>query len=132
VPAPIEVIEQIAASLGTSVPAVSVGDGIARPAAVEKFIRRFFAYCEKVGAAVTNIRTLPEGKVLIDTEPCLLHPDHSGAVGITVDGICCVQCFHSRCSIGWAKWRRAVEAKYKAPMCLEGKVKFGGNFKRQP
>jgi hypothetical protein len=107
-------------------------DGIARPKAVEQFVHRFTAYCERVGVAVTNVRTLPNGKVLIGTDPCLLHADHAGAVGITADGVRCVQCFHARCSIGWAKWRRAVEAKFKVPMHLETGVLIRGNFKRQP
>lgn len=107
-------------------------DGTARPAAVERFTQRFLAYCERVGVAVTGVRTIPSGKVLIDTDPCLLHADHDGAVGITANGIRCVQCFHARCSIGWAKWRRAVEAKYKVPMRLEDEVLIRGRFKRQP
>jgi hypothetical protein len=112
-------------------PVVSAGDGIARPAAVERFIQRFSAYCERVGVAVTNVRTLPGGKVLIDTEPCLLHSDHAGAVGITADGVRCVQCFHARCSIGWAKWRRAVEMKFRVPMRLDGGVIIRDRFKRR-
>lgn len=112
-------------------PPARSGDGIARPGAVEQFVERFSAYCERVGVAVASVRTLPNGKVLIDTEPCLLHSDHAGAVGITADGVRCVQCFHARCSIGWAAWRRAVEAKYKVPMRLETGVLISG-FKRQP
>jgi hypothetical protein len=112
-------------------PPARCSDGVARPDTVEQFVRGFSAYCERVGVAVTNIRTLPSGRVLITTEPCLLHSDHAGAVGITADGIRCVQCFHARCSIGWARWRRAVEAKYRTAMQLEGKVKIG-DFKRQP
>ena len=103
-----------------------------RPVAVERFVNRFSAYCERVGVAVTNVRTLHNGKVLIDTEPCLLHVDHPGAVGVTADGVRCVQCFHARCSIGWAKWRRAVEAKFKVPMHLEDEVLIRGKFKRKP
>jgi hypothetical protein len=114
-------------------PPVSVGsDGIARPQAVERFVQAFSAYCERVSVAITNVRALPSGKVLINTEPCLLHEDHTGAVGITADGVRCVQCFHARCSIGWAKWRREVEAKYKVPMRLEKEVMISGKFKRQP
>jgi hypothetical protein len=112
-------------------PPARSGDGIARPGVVGGFVERFSAFCERVGVAVVNVRTLPDGKVLIDTDPCLLHPDHPGAVAITTDGIRCVQCFHARCSIGWAKWRRAVEAKFKVPMGLENEVVIHG-FKRQP
>ena len=112
-------------------PAAVSGDGIPRPEAVERFVRGFSAYCERVSVAITNVRTLSGGKVLIDTNPCLLHEDHTGAVAITADGVRCVQCFHARCSIGWAKWRREVEAKYKVPMRLE-EVTFNAKFKRQP
>jgi hypothetical protein len=100
------------------------GDGIARPDAVERFIQRFEAYCERVGVAVTGVRTLPNGKVLIDTDPCLLHADHPGAVGITADGVRCVQCFHSRCALGWSKWRYAVETKFRMPMRLDSGVRI--------
>lgn len=113
-------------------PPASISDGVAKPQAVEQFIERFTAYCDRVGVAVTNVRTLPNGKVLIDTDPCLLHADHVGAVGITADGVRCVQCFHARCAIGWAKWRRAVEAKLKVPMHLETGVIIRDRFKRQP
>jgi hypothetical protein len=112
-------------------PPARSSDGVARPEAVERFIRRFSDYCEGK-AVVTEVRTLADGKVLIDTEPCLLHEDHAGAVGITADGVRCVQCFHARCSVGWAKWRRAVEAKFKVPMRLEDEVLIRGKFKRQP
>ncbi len=105
-------------------PPVASGDGIARPAAVEKFVRRFSAYCDKAGVAVTDVRTLPTGKVLILTSPCLLHDDHDGGVGISADGVRCVQCFHARCSIGWAKWSRLVEAKFKRPMSLDGEIEW--------
>ncbi|MGB9072515.1 MAG: bifunctional DNA primase/polymerase [Terriglobales bacterium] len=105
-------------------PAASGGDGIARPAAVEKFVRRFTAYCDRVGAAVTEVRTLPSGKILISTSPCLLFDDHDGGVGITPDGVRCVQCFHARCSVGWAKWKTAVEAKHKVPMALDGEIQW--------
>jgi hypothetical protein len=113
-------------------PPASSSDGVPKPQAVERFIRRFSAYCERVGVAVTNVRMLPNGKVLIDTDPCLLFADHAGAVGIAADGVRCVQCFHARCSIGWAKWRRAVEAKFKVPMHLDSEAIICGRFKRQP
>jgi Bifunctional DNA primase/polymerase, N-terminal len=113
-------------------PPARSSDGIARPDVVERFVKGFSAYCDRVGVAVANVRTLPTGRVLIDTEPCLLHEDHAGAVGITADGVRCVQCFHARCSIGWAKWRRAVEAKFKVPMRLENGVIIRDRFKRQP
>lgn len=99
----------------------SSGDGIARPAAVAKFIRRFVAYCDGLNVE-TSVRTLPAGKVLISTSPCLLWDDHDGGAGITPDGVRCVQCFHSRCQIGWARWARAVEEKFKRPMRLDGSI----------
>lgn len=129
-PIPDEIITGLERIKGA--PPARSSDGVARPAAVERFVAGFSAYCERVGVAVTNVRTLPGGKILIDTAPCLLHEDHAGAVGITADGVRCVQCFHARCSIGWAAWRRAVEAKQKVPMHLEDEVLIRGKFKRQP
>ncbi len=100
------------------------GDGVARPEAQEKFVRRFEAFCAMVGAEITEIRTQANGKILILTSPCLLHDDHHGGVGITADGVRCVQCFHSRCSIGWARWSRAVEQKFGQPMLLDGVIQW--------
>ncbi|HLM81154.1 MAG TPA: hypothetical protein VK302_11030 [Terriglobales bacterium] len=106
-----------------STPIKSVGDGAARPQAVEKFVRRFTAYAEDVCATITAVKTTG-GKTLVLTSPCLLHDDHDGGVGITADGIRCVQCFHSRCkSLGWGQWSKAVEQKH-GPMRLEGKIKW--------
>ena len=105
-------------------PPARSGDGTPRPGVVDEFVRGFSAYCCRVGVAVVNVRTLPDGKVLIDTDPCLLHPDHPGAVGCTPSGVRCVQCFHARCAIGWAKWRRAVETKFKVPMRLDSGVRI--------
>lgn len=100
------------------------GDGIARPQAVEKFVRRFTAYAEGLGATITAVKTAGGGKTLILTSPCLLHDDHDGGVGITADGVRCVQCFHNRCAIGWARWSRSVEEKYKQPMLLDGVIQW--------
>ena len=97
------------------------GDGIARPRAVEKFVRRFTAYAEGLGATITAVKTTG-GKTLILTSPCLLHDDHDGGVGITADGIRCVQCFHNRCkSLGWRQWSKAVDQKH-GPMRLDGGI----------
>ncbi len=102
-------------------PVKAVGDGIARPQAVEKFVRRFTAYAEGVGATITAVKTTGS-KMLILTSPCLLHDDHDGGVGITADGIRCVQCFHNRCkSLGWGQWSKAVEQKH-GPMRLDGGI----------
>jgi hypothetical protein len=98
------------------------GDGIARPQAVRKFIRRFTAYAERLGATITAVKTTGS-KTLILTSPCLLHDDHDGGVGITADGIRCVQCFHTRCAVGWAQWSRLVEQKHGA-MRLDGAIKW--------
>lgn len=103
-------------------PVKAVGDGIARPEAVEKFVRRFTAYAEGVGATITAVKTTGS-KTLILTSPCLLHDDHDGGVGITADGIRCVQCFHTRCAVGWARWSQLVEQKHGA-MRLDGAIKW--------
>lgn len=124
VPCPLEVIERIVADLGSGLPEIKMGDGVARPGAQAKFIRLFSKYCDAVGAEVTAVRTLPGGKVLVSTSPCLLHDDHDGAAAVTTDGIKCCQCFHSRCQIGWARWARAVEEKFKRPMSLDGEIRW--------
>lgn len=103
-------------------PIKAVGDGVARPEAVEKFVRRFTAYAEGLGATITAIKSTGN-KTLILTSPCLLHDDHDGGVGITADGIRCVQCFHTRCAVGWAQWARLVEQKHGA-MRLDGVIKW--------
>jgi hypothetical protein len=97
------------------------GDGIARPQAVEKFVRRFTAYAEGIGATITAVKATGT-KTLILSSPCLLHDDHDGGVGVTADGIRCVQCFHNRCkSLGWGQWSKAVEQKH-GPMRLDGGI----------
>ena len=110
-------------SLFAGPPPKFTGDGVARPGVQEKFVRRFSAFCERVGIDVTDVRTLADGKVLILTNPCALHDDHDGGVGITADGIRCVQCFHGRCSVGWAQWAKAVEQKH-GPMRLDGEIRW--------
>jgi hypothetical protein len=104
-------------------PVTAVSDGVARPEAVQKFVRRFTAYAERLGATITAVKTVA-GKTLILTSPCLLHDDHDGGVGITADGIRCVQCFHNRCAVGWARWSRAVEQKFGQPMLLDGVIQW--------
>jgi hypothetical protein len=109
----------------------AVSDGIARPEAQERFVRRFTAFCERVGIDVIGVRTLSDGKVLIETHPCALWDDHDGAVGITADGIRCVQCFHNRCkSLGWKAWTAKVE-KIHGPMRLERELLRHERFKRR-
>lgn len=102
----------------------SSGDGIARPEAQAKFIRRFTAYAESLGAIVTVLPPRADGKVLILTSPCLLHDDHDGGVGITADGVKCRQCFHNRCAMPWREWQAAVEARHGVRMELERKLIF--------
>jgi hypothetical protein len=116
--------DKLVADITALLPAVAKSEpsGAPHPAAVEKFVRRFTAYCDALNVE-TAVRTLPSGKVLISTSPCLLWDDHDGGVGITPDGVRCVQCFHSRCSIGWARWARAVEEKH-GPMRLEGEIRW--------
>lgn len=96
------------------------------PETVAKLIRRFVAYAEEQGAEVLAIHPPDrEGRTIIDTAPCLLHDDHVGGVGFWRDGRRSVQCFHDRCkSLGWARWSKAVEAKFKQPMRLEGEIRW--------
>jgi len=110
-------------------PAVeSTPPGPASPAAQQRFVRRFTAYCEDK-VVITRVWTLPNGKVMISTSPCLLediHTDHNsdaGAVGVMPSGQRCIQCFHGHCqALGWARWAQAVEEKFKQPMLLDGGV----------
>ena len=53
--------------------------GIARPGAQEKFVRRFTAYCERIGVNVEAVRPLGDGTTFVQTEFCLLNVDHSGS-----------------------------------------------------
>jgi hypothetical protein len=121
----LETIEQIVADLGDSLPKIERGDGVPCPQSVEKFIRRFSLFAERVGIDVTDVRTRADGKVLILTTPCALYGDHGGGVGITADGVRCVQCFHTRCaSLGWSRWKVEVE-KLHGPMNLDGGITWG-------
>jgi hypothetical protein len=110
------------------VPAIqSSGDGIARPGAQEKFVRRFTAYCERIGVAVESVRQLGDGTVFVQTEFCLLNEDHSGSscgVGVGLDGVRKNLCKHAGCAMPWAQWSRLVEEKYGELMRLDGEIKW--------
>jgi hypothetical protein len=104
-----------------------VGDGIARPEAQEKFVRRFTAYCERIGVTVDAVRQLGDGTVLVQTEFCLLNEDHTGTscgVGVGRDGVRKNLCRHNGCAMPWTQWSRAVEQKFRQPMLLDGEIKW--------
>lgn len=103
------------------------GDGIARPGAQEKFVRRFTAYCERIGLTVDAIRQLGDGTVFVQTEYCLLNEDHTGSscgVGVGRDGVRKNLCKHAGCAMPWAQWSRLVEEKYGELMRLDGEIKW--------
>lgn len=103
------------------------GDGVARPGAQEKFVRRFTSYCEHIGIGVAAIRRLGDGTVFVQTEFCLLNEDHVGSscgVGVGPDGVRKNLCKHNGCAMPWAKWSRLVEEKYGAPMRLDGEIRW--------
>jgi hypothetical protein len=101
------------------------GDGIARPEAQEKFVRRFSAYCERIGVTIDAVRQLGDGTVLIQTEFCLLNEDHTSSscgVGVGRDGVRKNLCRHNGCAMPWSQWSRAVEQKFRQPMRLDGEI----------
>jgi len=103
------------------------GDGIARPGTQEKFVRRFAAYCERIGVTVGAVRQLGDGTVLVQTEFCLLNEDHTGSscgVGVGPDGVRKNLCKHTGCAMPWAQWSRLVEEKYGEAMRLDGAIKW--------
>lgn len=103
------------------------GDGVARPGAQEKFVRRFTAYCERIGVNVDAVRQLGDGTVFVQTEFCLLNDDHMGSscgVGVAPDGVRKNLCKHNSCAIPWAKWSRLVEEKYGETMRLDGEIRW--------
>jgi hypothetical protein len=103
------------------------GDGIARPGAQEKFVRRFSAFCERIGVGVDAIRQLGDGTVFVQTEFCLLNEDHAGSssgVGVGPDGVRKNLCKHNSCAMPWAKWSRLVEEKYGELMRLDGEIRW--------
>jgi hypothetical protein len=110
------------------VPAIQPsGDGIARPEAQDKFVRRFAAYCERIGVEIRAIRRLGEGTLLVQTEFCLLNEDHAGSscgVGVGLDGVRKNLCKHAGCAMPWAKWAGLVEAKHGEPMRLDGEIRW--------
>lgn len=108
------------------------GDGIARPEAQEKFVRRFTAYCERLGVTVDAVRKLGDGTVFVQTEFCLLNETHTGSscgVGVGLEGIRKNLCKHSGCAMPWGQWSRLVEQKYGQPMLLDGVIKMGNENK---
>jgi hypothetical protein len=110
------------------VPAIQAcGDGIARPGAQQKFVRRFAAYCERLGIQIDAIRQLGGGTLFVQTECCLLNENHTGSscgVGVGPDGVRKNLCKHAGCAMPWAKWARLVEEKHGEPMRLDGEIKW--------
>ena len=103
------------------------GDGIPRPQAQEKFVRRFTAYCERIGVNVCAVRQLGDGTVMLRTEFCLLNEEHTSTscgVGIAPDGTRKNLCKHNGCAIPWGRWSRLVEEKYGEPMRLDGAIRW--------
>jgi hypothetical protein len=103
------------------------GDGVARPGAQEKFVRRFTDYCERIGVNVNAVRQLGDGTVFLQTEFCLLNEDHTGrscGVGIGRDGVRKNLCKHNSCAVPWAKWSALVEEKYGELMRLDGEIRW--------
>jgi hypothetical protein len=113
-----------------SMPAASIqqgGDGIARPGAQEKFVRRFTAFCERIGVNIEAVRQLGDGTLLVQTEFCLLNEDHKGSscgVGVGRDGVRKNLCKHNGCAMPWAKWSRLVEHKHGESMRLDGGIRW--------
>ena len=104
-----------------------MGDGIARPEPQEKFVRRFSAYCERIGVNIEVVRQLGDGTTLVQTEFCLLNEDHTGSscgVGVGPDGVRKNLCKHNSCAMPWAKWSRSVEEKYGELMRLDGEIRW--------
>jgi hypothetical protein len=104
-----------------------VGDGVARPGAQEKFVRRFAAYCERIGAEIRAVRRLGDGTLFVQTEFCLLNEDHTGSscgVGVGPDGVRKNLCKHAGCAMPWTKWARLVEEKHGEPMRLDGEIRW--------
>jgi hypothetical protein len=102
-------------------------DGIARPGAQDKFVRRFSAYCARIGVNVDSIRQLGDGTVFVQKEFCLLNEDHAGSscgVGVGIDGVRKNLCKHSGCAMPWARWSRLVEEKYGELMRLDGEIRW--------
>lgn len=103
------------------------GDGLARPAAQEKFVRRFATFCERIGVTIESVRQLGDGTVFVQTECCLLNEDHKGSscgVGVGRDGVRKNLCKHNGCAMPWAKWSRLVEHKYSESMRLDGGIRW--------
>ena len=103
------------------------GTGIAQPEAQKKFVRRFTAFCERLGVGIAAVRRLGDGTYFLQTEFCLLNEDHAGTscgVGIGADGVRKNLCKHNSCAMPWAKWSRLVEEKYGELMRLDGEIRW--------
>ena len=103
------------------------GDGISRPEAQDKFVRRFTAYCERIGVNVCAARQLGDGTIMLGTEFCLLNEEHAGSscgVGVAKDGTRKNLCKHNGCAMSWGRWSRLVEEKYGQPMRLDGEIRW--------
>lgn len=119
-------IDALYARFRTPAAIKTTGDATPCPEAQARFVKNFSRYCEQIGAEVTRVFTRGDGRIIVITRPCLLY-DHEGAgvggVGITSDGIRCVQCFTDKCKLlNWAKWSRAVEARHGKKMFLDGAI----------
>lgn len=103
------------------------GDGIVRPGAQEKFVRRFTVFCERIGVGVEAIRQLADQTIFVQTEFCLLDEDHTGSscgVGVGPDGVRKNLCKHNSCAMPWGKWSRLVEEKHGELMRLDGEIRW--------
>jgi hypothetical protein len=126
-PMPDKLVADITALLPVVVK--SEPSGAAHPAAVEKFVRRFRAFCDRLNVE-TSVQPLADGRVFIATSPCLTADLHSeggeaGGVGVMPNGATFLACFHTHCkALSWADWRRVVEEKYKQPMNLDGGIQW--------
>ena len=103
------------------------GDGRVHPETQEKFVRRFTAYCDRIGVNICVVRQLGDGTIMLRTEFCLLNEEHTGSscgVGIGLDGVRKNLCKHNGCAMPWARWARLVEEKYSEPMRLDGEIRW--------
>ncbi len=122
--------DKLMADITALLPAMvkSETSGVAHPAAVERVIRRFVAFCDRANVE-SFVRPATAGRVFIDTSPCLtveLHTEggEGGGVGVMPSGATFIGCFHTHCQeLGWVKWKHLVEKKF-GPMNLEGTIQW--------